>query len=57
MPLNSFTMARKLEVSVVSTVAGARRNARARFLDLLGFGTCTRHSNKFINHKSAPEEF
>jgi hypothetical protein len=57
MPLNSFTMARKLEVSMVSTVAGARRNARARFLDLLGFGTCTRLSNKFINHKSAPEEF
>ena len=39
MPVNSCTMARKLEVSVVSTVVGARRDARVRFLDPLG-GCC-----------------
>lgn len=32
-------MARKLEVSVVSTVVGARREARERFLELRGAGT------------------
>jgi hypothetical protein len=31
-PVNSCTMARKLEVSVVSTVVGGRREARGRFL-------------------------
>jgi hypothetical protein len=31
-PVNSWTMARKLEVSVVSTVVGGRRDARGRFL-------------------------
>jgi hypothetical protein len=36
MPVNSCTMARKLEVSVVSTVVGARRDARVRFRDPLG---------------------
>lgn len=33
MPVNSCTMARKLEVSVVRTVVGARLEARERFLD------------------------
>jgi len=32
MPVNSCTMARKLEVSVVSTVVGGRREALGRFL-------------------------
>lgn len=32
MPVNSCTMARKLEVSVVRTVVGARREALDRFL-------------------------
>lgn len=36
MPVNSWTMARKLEVSVVRTVVGARREARERFLELRG---------------------
>ena len=36
MPVNSWTMARKLEVSVVSTVVGARREALERFFELLG---------------------
>lgn len=36
MPVNSCTMARKLDVSVVSTVVGARREARVRFLEPLG---------------------
>lgn len=36
MPVNSCTMARKFEVSVVSTVVGARRDARALFRDPLG---------------------
>jgi hypothetical protein len=31
MPVNSCTMARKLEVSVVTTVVGGRRDARGRF--------------------------
>ena len=31
MPVNSCTMARKLEVSVVTTVVGGRREARGRF--------------------------
>lgn len=31
MPVNSWTMARKLDVSVVSTVVGARREALERF--------------------------
>ena len=35
MPVNSCTMARKLEVSIVSTVVGTRRDARIRFLDPL----------------------
>lgn len=38
MPVNSWTMARKLDVSVVSTVVGARREARERFLELRGGG-------------------
>lgn len=33
MPVNSCTIARKLDVSVVSTVVGARLEARVRFLD------------------------
>lgn len=33
-PVNSWTMARKLEVSVVRTVVGARLEARVRFLGL-----------------------
>lgn len=33
-PVNSWTMARKLEVSVVRTVVGARLEARFRFLGL-----------------------
>lgn len=37
-PVNSWTMARKLEVSVVSTVVGARREARDRFLEFRGGG-------------------
>lgn len=36
MPVNSCTMARKLDVSVVSTVVGARREARVRFLEPRG---------------------
>jgi hypothetical protein len=36
MLVNSCTTARKLEVSVVSTVVGARRDARVRFRDPLG---------------------
>nr|CAB3456926.1 unnamed protein product [Digitaria exilis] len=40
MPVNSCTMARKLEVSVVSTVVGARRDARVRFREPLGGGCC-----------------
>lgn len=39
MPVNSCTMARKLVVSVVSTVVGARREARDRFLELLAGGS------------------
>lgn len=35
-PVNSCTMARKLDVSVVSTVVDARRDARDRFLELRG---------------------
>lgn len=38
MPVNSWTMARKLEVSVVRTVVGARRDARERFLEGLPVG-------------------
>jgi hypothetical protein len=36
MPVNSCTMARKLDVSVVRTVVGARCDARVRFLEPLG---------------------
>lgn len=35
MPVNSCTMARKLVVSVVRTVVGARLEARGLFLELL----------------------
>lgn len=49
MPVNSCTMARKLDVSVVSTVVGARREALERFFELrdpaaavaVGTGCCT----------------
>lgn len=34
MPVNSWTIARKLEVSVVRTVVGARRDALVRFFEL-----------------------
>jgi len=36
--VNSCTMARKLEVSVVSTVVGGRREALGRFLAVLAAG-------------------
>lgn len=45
MPVNSCTMARKLEVSVVRTVVGARREALDRFLETReggsGWSGCT----------------
>lgn len=45
-PVNSCTIARKLDVSVARTVVGARRDARERFLDPVGragnwVGSCT----------------